>query len=220
MLCKGIIFDLDGTLLDTLDDIADAANRVLEQAGLPTHPIERYKYFVGNGVQALIDKILPENKKNAEQIKGLLMAFRQDYGKNWQVKTQLYDGISDMLSELQKMRIPMNVLSNKPHEFTRLCVEEFLSKWAFKEVWGQREEFPRKPDPASALAIAQIMEAKPEEILYLGDTATDMQTACSAGMVPVGALWGFRTENELLEHGAQFVIDHPLDLLDLLDTEV
>ena len=219
MKIKAVIFDLDGTLLDTLDDLASAGNRVLRAAGLPVHPIERYRYFVGDGLQSLVERILPAGGRKEEQVHDLIAAFRKDYGSNWKVKTRLYNGVAEMLDGLQERRIKMNVFSNKPHDFTAACVEEFMGAWTFQIVLGQRGGRPRKPDPAGAFEIARSLAADPRDILYLGDTATDMKTACAAGMIPVGALWGFRTEDELRESGALHLVSHPLEVLDLIHAD-
>ena len=136
-----------------------------------------------------------------------------DYDQSWKVKTRLYDGISEMLDSLTALGIDMAILSNKSHGFTVNCVRDLLSKWRFKAVFGLREDVPRKPDPAGALEISRLLGVDPDRMLYLGDTAIDMQTAVSAGMFPVGALWGFRTREELLENGAKALIDHPRELL-------
>lgn len=215
MNCTSIIFDLDGTLLDTLDDLADAGNRVLAAAGLPVHPVEKYRYFVGEGMLKLIERILPAAMREPDQIKRFAEAFREDYGRNWQVKTALYPGIADMLTALQDKGIILNVLSNKPQDFTRLCVTKFMPDWPFQLVLGQREGVPRKPDPAGALDIAAEIGRQPAEIVYLGDTATDMKTARAAGMYAVGALWGFRTAQELSQNGAATLVSHPGQLPDL-----
>jgi len=217
MRFKAIIFDLDGTLLDTLEDLADAGNRVLAAAGLPVHPVDEYRYFVGDGLLKLVERILPEKIRDREHIERLANDFRVDYGSNWRVKTQLYEGIGSMLSALQEKGIGLNVLSNKPHEFTEACVREFLGKWDFQVVLGQRPGLARKPDPVGALEIAGKIGFLPGDILYLGDTATDMKTAVAAGMYAVGALWGFRTADELEENGAVRLVRHPGELLDLLE---
>lgn len=215
MRFKAVIFDLDGTLLDTLDDLADAGNRVLAAAGLPTHPVDRYRYFVGDGVRVLVERILPESLRDGEHIERLMAAFRDDYGRNWHVRTRMYDGVDGMLTALQRRQIPLNILSNKPHDFTRLCVRKFMGQWHFSTVLGHRPGTPRKPDPAPALEIAAGIGVPPAEILYLGDTATDMKTARAAGMYAAGALWGFRTAAELEENGAVRLVRHPMELPEL-----
>jgi phosphoglycolate phosphatase len=215
MKFKAIIFDLDGTLLDTLEDLADAGNRVLAEAGLPVHPVDSYRYFVGDGLVALIQRILPEDMQSEVHIQRMSLAFRGVYAKNWNAKTGLYNGIDSLLNGLQENSLPMNVLSNKPHDFTVICVQEFLGEWTFSHVLGNREDLARKPDPAGALEIAGKLGIDPSEIVYLGDTATDMKTAVAAGMYPVGALWGFRTADELDKCGAARLVAHPEEVLEL-----
>ncbi len=214
MRYRAVIFDLDGTLLDTLDDLADAANRVLTVAGLPVHPRDAYRYFVGNGLQTLIRRILPQDRRNDEEVGRLSLAFREDYGRNWHVQTSLYDGVAAMLTGLRERGVVLAVLSNKPDDFTRICVRRFLDGWRFEAVLGQRSGVPAKPDPGGALEIAGLLDLPPAEILYLGDSDTDMKTARAAGMFPVGAAWGFRTAEELRASGAGEVAGRPEELLE------
>jgi phosphoglycolate phosphatase len=212
----GIIFDLDGTLLDTLEDLGDAVNRVLAAHGFPAHPMDAYRYFVGDGSSVLIERSLPEAVRGSDIQHVCMKEFMADYDKSWKVKTRLYDGIEDMLDGLTAAGIDLAILSNKSHIFTVNCVQDLLSRWRFRAVFGLRDDVPRKPDPAGALEIAQLLGLSSERMLYLGDTAIDMQTAVSAGMFAVGALWGFRTEGELQENGADVLIRHPRELLDLV----
>ncbi|MDH5560837.1 MAG: HAD family hydrolase [Deltaproteobacteria bacterium] len=211
-----VLFDLDGTLLNTLEDLCDSLNRVLYKMGFPVHDLDQYRYFVGEGAGVLVERALPEDKKSPEIMSDCLTAFKDDYGKNWGVKTRVYPGIADLLDELAKKGLKMSVLSNKPHVYTLKCVEKYLGKWKFEVVFGKRENYPRKPDPFSALEIAGIMSEKPADFLYLGDTPIDMKTASNAGMYGIGVSWGFRPESELLESGAKRVIKAPLDLLQSL----
>ena len=213
---QAVIFDLDGTLLDTLEDIGDAANRVLSARGFPVHPIDAYRFFVGNGVAVLITRALPEDQRDAETVRSCLEAYRADYGRHWNVKTRLYDGVSAMLDALTTRDLKLAILSNKPHEFSQECVREFLSTWSFDVVFGQRDGVPLKPDPTGALAIAHTLGIPSAAFLYLGDTAVDIKTAIAAGMTPVGVLWGFRSMEELRESGATILIEQPLEILGLL----
>jgi phosphoglycolate phosphatase len=215
MSFKAVVFDLDGTLLDTLQDLADACNRVLAHHDFPVHPVAAYRYFVGDGLQTLIERIVPAGQ-SPEVIGKLLLDFMEDYQQNWNVQSCMYAGIDQMLDSLQAAGLTLSVLSNKPHEFTVLCVEQLLPAWQFSPVFGARSEVPKKPDPAGAVEIANILQLDPTEILYLGDTATDMKTAKGAGMFAVGVLWGFRTEEELKQSGADRVIASPINLLELL----
>lgn len=211
-----VLFDLDGTLLDTLQDIADSANAVLRRFGFPEHPTAAYKYFIGDGMEMLARRTLPAGCCDATRIEQYASGLREEYGRRWADKSAAYPGIPGLLDSLSSRGLPMAVLSNKPDEFTRLCVSRLLPRWQFASVVGQRPEVPRKPDPAGALAIAAQLGCNPNKILYLGDTNTDMQTAVAAGMFPAGALWGFRTADELLASGAKALVEDPLDLLGLL----
>ena len=217
MCFEAILFDLDGTLLDTLEDLGNAANRVLEKYDFPTHTMDNYRLFVGDGVVTLMNRALPEDKRNNDTIQICVKTFREEYGKSWNVKTRPYDGVAEMLDALTAGGLKMAVLSNKPDEFTKLCVTEFLPKWAFGMVIGQHNSLPLKPDPAGALEIVKCLDVPPSNFIYLGDTAIDMKTSVSAGMFPVGALWGFRTGKELLENGAQALIKRPQEILNFLD---
>ena len=212
MRFKAVLFDLDGTLLDTLEDIADAANRVLVKNGFPVHPRDAYRYFVGSGSAILIRRALPAKARSESTIQRCLEGFLLDYGKNWKVKTAPYAGIPEMLDALVKMGIRLAVLSNKPHRYTLECIDQLLDNWRFEVVLGQRPNVARKPDPAGALETAELMNLSPGEFLYLGDTAIDMKTATAAGMAPIGALWGFRPD-ELTQGGGSALIRSPLEIL-------
>ncbi len=214
---KAVIFDLDGTLLDTLEDIAGATNRVLREKSFPAHKLDAYRYFVGDGSKMLITRALPEDKRDEDTVFTCFKIFIKDYGQNWKINTKPYEGITEMLDALKDRGVKMSVLSNKQHEFTKRCVTEFLSNWSFDVVLGQRDKFPRKPAPAGAIKIARQIDMLPSDFLYLGDTAIDMKTAIAAGMFPVGALWGFRPLKELQESGARALIKKPIEILNLLD---
>ncbi len=213
---QAAIFDLDGTLLDTLDDLADSANRVLRSLGLPEHPKDAYRYFVGEGMVRLIERILPPQQRDPATLARAVEAFREDYGRNWKNRSGMYDGIAAMLDGLAGAGLRLSILSNKPHEFTLVCVRDLLPGDMFAPVFGKRPGVPAKPDPTAALEIASILKCPPAEILYLGDTATDMETAVRAGMFAVGALWGFRDREELEQSGARVVADRPEDVLNLV----
>jgi len=217
MRFKGVIFDLDGTLLDTLEDLANAANGMLAEHGFPTHPTEAYRYFVGDGVQMLVTRVLPDGDRNPETIEKCMQTMRHQYERHLNVKTKPYDGIQDLLAQLKARQIKMAVLTNKPTAFAQPCVNGFFQQDLFDMVIGQHDELPKKPDPTGAYQIAQAWGLNSEEILYVGDTSTDMETAVRARMMPVGALWGFRPRNELERHGAKELIEHPTDLLKLLE---
>ena len=216
MRYKAILFDLDGTLLDTLEDLATAANRALGTLGLPAHPTDAYRVFVGDGLRTLAERILPGEQRSAAQVDALVAAFEREYSRTWNERTAPYAGVPEMLDRLTTGGYRLSVLSNKPDAFTRLCVEQLLPHWTFAPLYGQRPGVPKKPDPAAALAIAAELDLDPAEVLYLGDTATDMHTARAAGMAAVGVLWGFRTADELRAAGARHLLGHPDELQPLL----
>jgi phosphoglycolate phosphatase len=211
-----VLFDLDGTLLDTLEDLATAMNDALAGRGLPVHPVDRYRVFVGEGVAELVRRAAPAGS-DEPLLRALLEEMRSGYEKGWARCTRPYPGIEELLDELAGRGLKLAVLSNKLEEFTRAMVAHFLGRWRFGAVFGASERFPRKPDPASALAIAVELDVAPQDFLYLGDTAIDMRTAVGAGMFPVGALWGFRDADELRLSGAKALLREPLELLPLVD---
>ena len=213
---KAIIFDLDGTLIDSLEDIAVCMNQVLEELNLPTHKIDDYKYFVGGGISILVDNALDKN--TSDKTKQLVTEkFKIVYDQKLHAKTLPYDGIYDLLDELKRLDFKIGILSNKPHEFTIAYAKSLFSKYDMKEVHGQKAHIAKKPDPIAAIQIAQSFEVPCEEVYFVGDTMVDMQTAVNAKMIGIGVLWGFRDEEELMSNGATFVVKHPLDILDIVN---
>lgn len=216
MTRRACLFDLDGTLLDTLRDLAESMNIVLQERGFPTHPLEAYRYHVGDGARLLVTRALPERARDPASIDAALADYRRAYAAHWNAHTRPYDGIPELLDALVARHLALGILSNKPHAMTVRCVEGYLSKWPFACMLGQREDVARKPDPAGALEAAVRMRVAPQDVLYLGDTATDMETARAAGMFAVGATWGFRPESELRAAGAQAIVRHPREVTALL----
>lgn len=212
-MIRAVLFDLDGTLTNTLDDIADAMNRALRMHGLPEWPVDAYRYLVGNGAKILARRAVREEQQLAPSVQRAYQAY---YETHTQVKTQPYEGVAELLAALQAKKLPMAVFSNKPDADTKNVVAHFFPGIRWAVVRGQVEGVPVKPDPAGALAVASAMGVSPEEVLYVGDTGTDMACALNAGMHPVGALWGFRTAQELTESGAEGLAAHPLDVLKFL----
>jgi len=217
MKFQAVIFDLDGTLLDTLTDIADSMNTVLAGLGLPTHPVDAYRYFTGGGMEGLVRNSLPENHRDNQTVSKCLALDKKEYQKRWANNTKPYTGIPELLDELERLGLPKAVLSNKPDEFTQIMVKTLLPRWSFSIIRGEQPEIPRKPDPSAALEIASRLKIPPEKFIYLGDSSTDMQTANSAGMYAVGVLWGFRTAEELLTNGAKILVKTPQDVLPLIN---
>lgn len=218
MLYKAIIFDLDGTLLDTLEDLALSVNAVLRQHGFSEHPVADYRYFVGDGIDILVSRAFPEESiKNGKDVEYLVNAVKEEYARRWGDHTRPYPGIPEMLDLLEEKQVPKAIFSNKPNEFAVLTVNKLLPGWKFEEVCGIQSGIPRKPDPYGAVIIAEKIMVKPKEIVYLGDTDTDMLTAVRGGFYPVGALWGFRSAEELLKSGAGMLAQKPMDVAELFD---
>ena len=212
-----VLFDLDGTLVDSLADLADSMNRVLTRQGLPPHPVQAYRYFVGDGMVNLVQRALPAGAHRKDLIQNCVREMRQEYALHWADSTRPYPGIAELLDTLASLGIEMAILSNKPDDLTQEVVRTLLPSWHFAAVAGAMETIARKPAPAGALRIANLLQCEPADFLYLGDTNTDMQTARAARMFAIGALWGFRTADELKKNGAQALLSVPIELCALLD---
>lgn len=217
MWFDGAIFDLDGTLVDTLDDLADAMNRVLEGEQAPGHSRATYKLLIGKGIRNLVGQALPPEKRSEETITRCYEAMIADYGEHCLVKTRVYDGVTELVSRLRLAGAKLAVFSNKSDELTRRIVERLFGCGDFDVVVGAQPGLHLKPDPAVALLIADRLGVAPRQIVFLGDSGLDMLAATAAGMIAVGAAWGFRTKDELVENGASAVLDQPLELLELLE---
>ena len=215
---KIIVFDLDGTLLNSLEDLADSANHVLEQHGFPTHPVDAYRYFVGDGVRKLIERILPQEERTDARIEQCRQEFVTYYKVHMEDKTSVYEGITDLLTELKKRGLKIAVATNKVHIAVKPLMEKYFPEIRFDSMIGQREGVPVKPAPQIMYDILKETGCKPSETLHIGDTATDMQLAHNAGITPVGVLWGYRPLEELQEAGARYIIEHPLELLEIVDS--
>jgi phosphoglycolate phosphatase len=216
---QAILFDLDGTLLDTLADIANSTNAALSRLGFPAHPVDAYRYFLGDGMDHLVRRALPEGHRDGETLDKCSKAALDEYTNRWAENTRPYPGIPELLRELERQGVPKVVFSNKPDVFTRQTVEKLLPDFHFEIVRGAKPSVPVKPDPTVALQIADELGIDPQRFIYIGDTDTDMRTAVSAGMFPAGAIWGFRTTEELSASGAKALLETPQDVLTLLDTQ-
>lgn len=216
MSFKGVIFDLDGTMVNSIEDLADSMNIVLKNHHFPTHELESYKYFVGKGIRNLISNALPKTHQDNSLIDSCFEMMLEVYRANCVNKTKIYKGIPELLDELILRKMRLAIFSNKADEFTIRIVDSILGKWNFEPVIGFTTEELRKPNPKVALQIRKNFGISSSEILYVGDSGVDMQTANNAGMTAVGVTWGFRTEQELVENGAKFILHHPLDLLKIL----
>ena len=210
---QAVVFDLDGTLTDTLTDIADAMNFALRGFGLEEFPVDAYRYLVGDGAVMLARRAVRDRADLAEAVRA---AYQRRYETHSEVTTRPYDGVPELLRALAGRGIRLCVFSNKPHADTCRVVAHYFPDVRFGCVRGQAAGVPVKPDPAGALLCAADLGVSPAGCLYLGDTAVDMRCAVNAGMHPVGAAWGFRGEEELRAAGAESIIRHPEELLKLL----
>ncbi len=214
---KAAIFDLDGTLADTLESIAYSGNRTLERLGLSPLPVENYRYYAGDGAKELCRRILRDSGDTAgERLEEILPVYAEVFKDTCMYRVHPYDGIVELLFELKSRGIRTAVLSNKPHDRAKNVIASLFGTDTFDYVQGQTEGIRRKPSPDGALAIAGVFGVKPEECIYCGDTNTDMETGTAAGMYTVGVLWGFRDRDELLENGAMMLAGKPEDILKLL----
>ena len=214
---KAVLFDLDGTLIDSLADLGQAVNRTLVELGCPTHPNDRYREFIGEGARLLVQRALPVSLSKEEVlVERALALYQAHYAACWHDQTQPYAGVSSLLQQLEQRGVPLGVISNKPQAFTELCVRYFFPDTAFDAVFGQRDTVPRKPDPEAAWEAAQILAVAPVECVYVGDSGVDMRFAKAAGMRGVGVTWGFRSEEELRDCGATWIATSMEELHGLL----
>jgi len=215
MKFKGIIFDLDGTLVNSLEDISDAMNTVLKGLNYPTHTYDTYQYFIGSGLRNLVSKALPASDNNEEQIEICFECMIETYREVCTIKTKPYEGIIELLDNLALQNIKLAVFSNKADELTKKIASEIFPDY-FDDAVGLSTEALKKPNPFEAIEISKKWNLKPEEILFVGDSDIDMQTAVNANMFPVGVSWGYRTEEELKTSGAKVVINNASELIEIL----
>ena len=212
---KAAIFDMDGTLTDTLADLFDSVNEMLAHYNFPLRTLDEVRQFVGNGARILMRRSLPADKENL--IDEALTFYNDCYARNCLNKVTPYAGIMELLTTLETKKIPLGICTNKQHFAAIKIAEKILAPIKFDYVSGDELGQPRKPNPTRALAAAMLFNVAPEDVAYFGDTAVDMQTAINAGFLPIGVTWGFRSREELVESGAQIIIDHPLEILERID---
>ena len=215
MKFKGIIFDLDGTLVNSLEDIADAMNKALQSLDYPTHSYDDYQYFIGSGLRNLVSKALPETNNDENQIEKSLNSMIDVYRDNCTNQTKAYQGIVELLNELKSRKLKLGVFSNKADALTKEITKALFPD-VFDPIVGLSTESLKKPNPFKALEISKSWGLQPEEMIFVGDSGIDMQTATNANMHAVGVSWGYRPEKELMENGAQHILNHPLDLIPIL----
>ncbi len=215
MAIKGILFDLDGTLCNTLLDLAAATNRVITAHGFEEKPVENFKHYVGNGAKMQLKRAIGQEIPD-ELFETIHKEYIADYGKNYLDKTCAYDGVKETVSVLYQKGIRMGVVTNKPQQMATDIVKAVFGE-QIPEVWGNTPEFPLKPDPSLPLHVMNRLGLTPEETLFVGDSGVDMQTGVNCGMTAVGVTWGFRGEDELKKAGANHLIETPAQLLKLFD---
>ena len=214
-MIKAVLFDLDGTLVNSLSDLADSTNFALRQLGFPPHETEKYKYLVGDGIPKLIERALPEGEKTEENKSRCLELFMARYREHYFDKTDAYDGIKDLLFELKNQGLKIAVISNKAQEMAQKVVEKVFGD-IFDSVAGKREGYKTKPDPALTLAIIKELGVTPEACVLIGDSGMDMAAAVNAQVTGIGVTWGFRTETELRQNGADYIADTPAQILNII----
>jgi len=214
-----IIFDMDGTLVDSLSGIAQATNNILKLEGHPVHPIQNYQQFVGYGIDELLSRALPIDFRHKEYIDQVLKKLTAEYSRTWRQYGKLYPGIGEMLSHFNGQDIPLAILSNKPHNFTIQFAEYYLSHWHFEEIAGASPHSPCKPAPDMAVKIAHKLGIACNHIFFVGDSNVDILTARAAGMIAIGVSWGFRSITELRSAGARHIIDTPDELISIVNQQ-
>jgi phosphoglycolate phosphatase len=212
---QGVIFDLDGTLINSLEDIADSMNSVLLNFNYHVHELNAYRYFIGNGIMNLVRAALPESKRDEKFLAKCYKLMLAIYNESCINKTKPYNGIIDLLDELKSRKIKLSVFSNKADKLTKKIVKTLMPNY-FDIIMGLSSEAHKKPNPLGALQISEKLRISPENMIYIGDTNVDMQTANNAGMYGVGAIWGFRTREELISGGAKYIAKYPKDLLSII----
>ncbi len=214
-MIKVVIFDLDGTLVNSLNDLADSTNFALKECGFPTHSLESYKYFVGNGIQNLTAKTIPEEFRTDENCKKVYDAFMKYYRVHYKDKTKSYNGIMKLVKDIKALNLKIAVVTNKSQEMALKVVEKLFGN-EFEIVFGKQENYPAKPDPTLTLKTMADLGATPTECIFVGDSGVDMQTAINAGCNSIGVLWGFRSEEELKDNGADYIVDDPNEILSII----
>ena len=219
MIYRAAIFDMDGTLVNTIEDLADSVNEMLEHFNLPTKTVDEVRLAVGNGAMKLMERtaLLGDKATDEKFLIKALNFYDGCYKRRLTNKTKPYDGIIEFLAELNAKKIPLGICTNKQHFAAVEIAEKILSPIKFDAVIGDERGKPKKPDPTNALAIAKKFNVKPAEVAYFGDTSVDVQTAINAGFFPVGVTWGFRPESELVESGAKLIVHHPSEILNLIE---
>ncbi len=219
MSVKAVIFDFDGTLLNSIEDIADAANKMLESYGFPIHKLDNYIGWIGNGAARLVKACLPkEILESVSSLNAYLETYNKCYSQNVHDKSHLYKGISEVLDFLTQHKIPFAINTNKPQDLTFAAHDFYLKNWNFVAVIGQNDHFEKKPAPDGALEIANKLQMTPEEILFIGDSYVDIETALAAGMQSLGVSWGYGSVDAMKEAGASTIVDDPYQIISFISS--
>lgn len=215
-MIKAVLFDLDGTLADSLIDLADGVNRALKAKGYPTHEVEAFKYFVGDGIPKMIERALPPEHRTSDEVNEIKDVFLPYYAVHYADNTYAYEGMPELVNTLKSQGFIVAVVTNKEQAMANEVVTSLYGD-VFDLIFGKRDGIPAKPDPTAALMAMEELGVTPNECVFIGDSGMDVATAVNSGAVPVGELWGFRKENELLENGAKYIINKPEELLDIIE---
>lgn len=215
-MIKAVLFDLDGTLADSLVDLAASANYALNKLGYPERQVEEFKYFVGDGIPKMLERTLPESEKCEDTVNRLLELFLPHYAVHYADRTYAYAGMPQLVNTLKAKGYIVAVVTNKAQDMADRVVTSLYGD-VFDLVFGKREGIPAKPDPTAALMAMEQLGVKPQECVFIGDSGMDVATAVNSGAVPVGELWGFRQREELLQNGALYIIEKPHELLELIE---
>ena len=211
---RAAIFDMDGTLTDTLDDLHISVNEMLAHFGYPTRTLDEVRCFVGNGARKLMIRALPADKNSDAQVDAALSFYNECYARHCTDKVKPYAGIMDLLAAVTDKKIPLGICTNKQHFAAVKIADKILAPVKFAQVSGDEPNQPRKPDPTRPLAVMKSCGVEPEDVAYFGDTAVDMETARNANFLAVGVTWGFRPRSELESSGAQITVDSPAEILE------
>ncbi len=214
-MIKAVLFDLDGTLADSLIDLADGVNRAIAQKGFPTHPVEAFKYFVGDGIPKMIERALPESNRDTNTVNEIKDIFLPYYAIHYADNTYAYEGMPELVNTLKNQGFIVAVVTNKEQHMANEVVTSLYGN-VFDLIFGKRDGIPAKPDPTAALMAMEELGVKPEECVFIGDSGMDVATAVNSGAVPVGEIWGFRKEDELVANGAKYIISKPTELLHII----